>query len=368
MQEKYQIFISSTYTDLIAERECVREAILSMEQFPYGMEMFSANDKEQWHTIKDKIDGSDFYVLIIAHRYGSIIEYGEDKGISYTEKEYRYAKQIAKPILAFIVDDSVPVLPQNFEHGEKYEKLVQFKNDVKTNRIVEWWKDKNELAKKVVLALHKQISGDVETKTNTTETVQNTNTIYNISGGSQVNITNGNGNIQSVQNNNFIDWKNKTDGKNTVDYFQKLNIPKKTISAEPTDLEKKQFMSSSFKQIVDLLIKLGKQYEIDNVGIHVQVEKVDTRTVIFQIYANGNLIRELKIYLENILGSKQENIFISENLTTFGEISFNGIYESKVDKGELKLFSVLSPLHSQQSMTIDQAVADIWTSYIQPYL
>ena len=236
MQEKYQIFISSTYTDLIDERECVREAILSMEQFPYGMEMFSANDKEQWYTIKDKIDGSDFYVLIIAHRYGSVIESGEDKGISYTEKEYRYAKQIAKPILAFIMDDSVPVLPQFFDHGDKYDKLVLFKEDVKTNRIVEWWKDKNDLAKKVVLALHKQISGDEGTKTNKTGTVQNT--VYNISGGGQVNIANGNGNVQSVQNNNFIDRREKTDGNDAIDYFQKFNIPKKTVNAEPTDLEK----------------------------------------------------------------------------------------------------------------------------------
>lgn len=365
MQEKYQIFISSTYTDLIAERECVREAILSMEQFPYGMEMFSANDKEQWYTIKDKIDGSDFYVLIIAHRYGSVIESGEDKGISYTEKEYRYAKQIGKPILAFIMDDSVPVLPQNFDHGDKYDKLVHFKEDVKTNRIVEWWKDKNDLAKKVVLALHKQISGEEGTKINKNETVQNT--IYNISGGSQVNIANDNGHIQSIQNNNFMDWKEKTDENNAIDYFQKFNIPKKTVNTEPTDLEKKQFMASSFKQIVDLLIKLGKQYEKENVGIHIQVEKVDTRTVIYEIYANGNLKRGLKIFLGNMLGSKQENIMISENVS-FGGTSFNGIYEAKVDKGELKLFAAFSFLNSQQLMTIDEAVTDIWTSYIQPYL
>ena len=46
MEKKYQIFISSTYIDLIPEREKVRDVILSMYQFPIGMEMFSAADEE----------------------------------------------------------------------------------------------------------------------------------------------------------------------------------------------------------------------------------------------------------------------------------------------------------------------------------
>ena len=44
MEKKYQIFISSTYEDLKEERDKVQRAILSMYQFPVGMEMFSADD------------------------------------------------------------------------------------------------------------------------------------------------------------------------------------------------------------------------------------------------------------------------------------------------------------------------------------
>ena len=51
MEKKYQIFISSTYRDLIEAREKVRDAILTMMQFPIGMEMFSAADEEQWEII-----------------------------------------------------------------------------------------------------------------------------------------------------------------------------------------------------------------------------------------------------------------------------------------------------------------------------
>lgn len=93
MEQKYQIFISSTYTDLVEERKKVRDTILSMLHFPVGMEIFGAADEEQWEIIKDTIDSSDYYVLLVAHRYDSIIESGPDAGISYTEKEYRYAKE-----------------------------------------------------------------------------------------------------------------------------------------------------------------------------------------------------------------------------------------------------------------------------------
>ena len=51
MDKKYQIFISSTYEDLKEERKKVIEAILTMNHFPVGMEMFSAADEEQWEII-----------------------------------------------------------------------------------------------------------------------------------------------------------------------------------------------------------------------------------------------------------------------------------------------------------------------------
>ena len=62
MEKKYQIFISSTYKDLIEARSKVRDAILSMMHFLVGMEMFNAADEEQWEIIQETIDSSDYYV------------------------------------------------------------------------------------------------------------------------------------------------------------------------------------------------------------------------------------------------------------------------------------------------------------------
>lgn len=157
MEKKFQIFISSTYADLVEARTKVRDAILSMYHFPVGMELFSAADEEQWQIIKETIDSSDYYVLIIGQRYGSVIEDDSDNCISYTEKEFRYAQECKIPVLAFLIDDDVPIKAEYVE--KKYpEKLAAFKEVVKSGRTVEWWKNTDELAQKVTTALYKQFS------------------------------------------------------------------------------------------------------------------------------------------------------------------------------------------------------------------
>jgi hypothetical protein len=56
---KYQIFISSTFEDLVPERDQVIKAVLEMGHIPVGMEMFSAADEQQWEIIKKQIDQSN---------------------------------------------------------------------------------------------------------------------------------------------------------------------------------------------------------------------------------------------------------------------------------------------------------------------
>lgn len=83
MKKEYQFFISSTYEDLKEEHNKAIRAILTLNQFPIGMEMFSAADDNRWKIIKEAIDSSDFYILIIGNRYGSI---EETTGISVSTK------------------------------------------------------------------------------------------------------------------------------------------------------------------------------------------------------------------------------------------------------------------------------------------
>lgn len=155
MDKKYQIFISSTYEDLRDERAAVRDAILSMYHFPVGMELFGATNEEQWQIISETIESSDFYVLIVAHRYGTVIELGENAGISYTEREFNYALEKGIPVLCFLKDDSALVKPEYVEKLNS-EKLLVFKNRIKKGRMIEWWRNSDDLAQKVTTALYKQ--------------------------------------------------------------------------------------------------------------------------------------------------------------------------------------------------------------------
>lgn len=102
MNKKLQVFVSSTYTDLIEERQAAVEAILDAGHIPAGMELFKAG-KSQMKTIQKWIDESDVYMLILGGRYGSI---EEKSGLSYTELEYNYALSKNMPVFAVVLEDN----------------------------------------------------------------------------------------------------------------------------------------------------------------------------------------------------------------------------------------------------------------------
>lgn len=56
MNKKLQVFVSSTYTDLIEERQAAVEAILDAGHIPAGMELFKAGNESQLKTIYKWID------------------------------------------------------------------------------------------------------------------------------------------------------------------------------------------------------------------------------------------------------------------------------------------------------------------------
>ena len=103
MNKKLQVFVSSTYTDLIEERQAAVEAILDAGHIPAGMELFKAGNESQLKTIYKWIDESDVYMLILGGRYGSV----EPKsGKSYTQIEYEYALSKNIPVFAVVLSKS----------------------------------------------------------------------------------------------------------------------------------------------------------------------------------------------------------------------------------------------------------------------
>lgn len=133
-KRKFSIFISSTYEDLKEERQALMGVALENNFIPVGMEQFHAAPTSQWNVITRMIDECDFYLLVIGGRYGSI---DEDTGISYTEKEYNYAKTKGLPVLVLIKESSAITESEQDTGDEKYDKytkmrmLEEFRNRVK---------------------------------------------------------------------------------------------------------------------------------------------------------------------------------------------------------------------------------------------
>ena len=109
MDKVYQIFVSSTFADLQEERRLVSNTLAKAGFIPSGMELFPATVQQQLEFIKRVIDRCDYYVVIVAGRYGSLA----DDHISYTEKEYEYAVEKKIPVLAFLHRD-----PSKIEAGK----------------------------------------------------------------------------------------------------------------------------------------------------------------------------------------------------------------------------------------------------------
>lgn len=154
MQEKkYQVFISSTYSDLVEERRKILDVLFMADCIPAGMEAFVAVDTEQFEVIKKVIDLCDYYVLIIGKRYGSI---HPETGISYTEMEYDYAIEHNIPVLVFAIDESVELDQSKMETDtEKIMKLKSFRTKAMTNRLASIWKTTDDLTGKLAVSIMK---------------------------------------------------------------------------------------------------------------------------------------------------------------------------------------------------------------------
>jgi hypothetical protein len=160
MEKRYQIFVSSTFSDLVQERQAVMQALLSLDHFPAGMELFPASNEDQWALIKGVIDDSDYYVLVIAGRYGSV----SAEGVSYTEKEFDYAVSAGIPVLAFLHEKPSDIPARKTDENDAARaKLDALREKVKTGRHVKFFTSAEDLQAKVILAV------SAETKRNARE-------------------------------------------------------------------------------------------------------------------------------------------------------------------------------------------------------
>jgi hypothetical protein len=145
-KRKLQIFLSSTYEDLIDERLAAMEAILAAGHIPAAMEQFAPGDETAWEKIRTWIDESDAFIQILAGRYGSI---EPESGKSYAQLEYEYAVDKKKPFFALVVSEAeherrVKEFGLKVDERENAESYKAFRKVV-TGRLCGSWNDKKDI-------------------------------------------------------------------------------------------------------------------------------------------------------------------------------------------------------------------------------
>jgi len=150
-----RIFVSSTSKDLAEFRAVLRDTLLEAGYEIADMAHFGAQDGDAVQISEDELRRSDVVVGIYALRYGYIPE-GSTRSI--TEMEYDWAFQYKKPLLAFVLDENFRNVRSTLwkeQDAANAERLEDFKERIKKQRVVATFSDAKGLAASVIASLRK---------------------------------------------------------------------------------------------------------------------------------------------------------------------------------------------------------------------
>lgn len=129
----------------------VTRLLLKMGFIPVGMEQFPASNMSQMEYIKMMLDSCDYYLLILAGKYGSV----DADGIGFTEKEYDYAIANGIPVMSILIDDIGKLENAKCEDTDaKRELLKKFRDKVSAGKLVDFYTDLGSLTTAVATAVH----------------------------------------------------------------------------------------------------------------------------------------------------------------------------------------------------------------------
>lgn len=140
--KRYQVFISATYSDLREERAVVMQSLPALGCLPVTVEQHTQS-LSTMVAIRRQIDESDYYLLLLGSRYGSLMP----SGVSYIHMEYVYAATKQKPMLILMQespDARAPELQEKTVEGRlkfsDFRKLLQRERDS-----ILYWRDARDL-------------------------------------------------------------------------------------------------------------------------------------------------------------------------------------------------------------------------------
>jgi tetratricopeptide (TPR) repeat protein len=151
-----QVFISSATGAIAPYRRVAVEVCSRLGLTPVNMESFSPDRRPPLDVCLRKVDESDIFLLLVAHRYGSRPDVGSR---SYTELEYDQARRRpAMPLLVFTVDPRFPWDPEDIAQGADAQDLNRFRGRLHEH-LVGRFGDLAEFKAELLLALMDHVNG-----------------------------------------------------------------------------------------------------------------------------------------------------------------------------------------------------------------
>ena len=146
-----KIFISSSYLDLIEERnESIDTVDRMSDTKAIAMERFSSDPNPPKNVCLENLEKCDAVILILGSKYGSI---DSEENLSLTEIEYNAAKALNLPVFLFLKKNDEDNWKPD-EEDKRKELLISFKKRLDEERNRETFKEVHEIGKKIPLAIH----------------------------------------------------------------------------------------------------------------------------------------------------------------------------------------------------------------------
>jgi hypothetical protein len=147
-----KVFISSTAKDLAECRQAVYKVIEGLDGYhAVRMEDFGARDVAARDFSLQKVAECDLFIGVLGHLYGSIPSGSQ---LSFTEQEYQAALETDRPRLMFVASQNLPLPASLREPDENHAKQQAFQERVLQEQIVDFFDNPEDLARRVVQAIH----------------------------------------------------------------------------------------------------------------------------------------------------------------------------------------------------------------------
>ncbi len=152
---KKRVYVSSTYVDLVEHRNAVKAALERAQFDVECMEKYPAFDERPQDKCLEDVAQCDYYVLILALRYGFQPPDDNPKNISITRLEYEQAVHKKKPRLVFLLNEDHPWPPKlaDPDWQDSKSNIGAFRKEVGLARGVRFFTTPDSLAVAVLEAL-----------------------------------------------------------------------------------------------------------------------------------------------------------------------------------------------------------------------